>query len=298
MNNDVVVKLLSTIKVANQLGEGVQWHIDSQTIWWTDIQGYCLYSYCVAHCQVTKYLMPDRVGCFAFIENDERFIVAFAAGIALFTLSTGELTWLAQPEKHIVGNRFNDGRVDRQGRFWAGSMVEETKFSQQSAALYRMDSNQHAKKVVDGIEISNGLCWSPDGLTMYHADSPKGEIYQYDVDPVVGDVSNKRLLAKTKAGSFPDGACVDSQGYIWNAQWGGGRIVRYKPQGDIALVVDLPVSQPCCVTIGGPDLNWLIITSAKQDLSASELALEPLAGHLFIYQLQGIHGLAESRYIL
>lgn len=131
-------------------------------------------------------------------------------------------------------------------------------------------------KVCENISISNGLCWSPDGLTMYHADSPTHEIFQYDFDPNTASVSNKRSFVTTEQMIFPDGSEVDAAGYIWNAQWGGGQVVRS---------LTLPVTNPTSIAIGGPNMDWLIITSAKHSLSAEQLS------DVYIYQLVGINGL-------
>ncbi|MGL1956728.1 MAG: SMP-30/gluconolactonase/LRE family protein [Colwellia sp.] len=298
MSNISVGKLLFTLPVANQLGEGVQWHSDSQSIWWTDIEKSVLISYCVNTQTTTHYPMPDRVGCFAFIANDPRLIIAFAKGIALYDLASKKLQWLAQPEKNIENNRFNDGRVDRQGRFWAGTMVENEVVQSQQGGLYSYNHYQGIGKILSNIQISNSLCWSLNSLVMYHADSSSGVIYQYSFDPDSGCVSNKKLFAETQTGSVPDGATVDAEGGVWVAQWGGGSVVRYNAQAKVSLVHHLPISQPTCIAIGGPAMDWLIVTSAKHNLSVEKLNKQPLSGSLFVYQLSGIKGIPESKYII
>ncbi len=295
MTNDISAKLIDTIEIGNMLGEGVQWHVASNTLWWTDIQKACLYRYELTTKGIEQYAMPERVGCFSFIENDHRLLVAFASGFALYDISNDKLKWLAQPELSIKGNRFNDGRTDRQGRFWAGTMVEERNQDNQSAALYYLDKAKHCHKALAGIEISNGLCWSPDGLTMYHADSPKKIIHKYDFDPATGVPSNKQIFAKTLNESFPDGACVDSSGYLWSAHWGGAKVVRYTPEGKHDFEIKVPTKQPSCVALGGKNLDLLFVTSAQQDLTTVQLNKDSLAGHLFIYQLSGVKGIVESQ---
>ena len=298
MSNVTVGKLIKVIEVANTLGEGVQWHALSRCIWWTDIEGSSLYCYCTKTNQLTRHQMPDRVGCFAFIKNDKRLIVAFANGLAFYDFESETIEWLDKPEQHIPGNRFNDGRVDRQGRFWPGSMVETQSASNQSAHLYMVNKELKCQPKISDIEISNGLCWSPDGSKLYHADSPKQQLFQYDFNVDTGEISNKRLFATTIDSSFPDGSTVDAQGYIWNAQWGGSRVVRYNTDGQVDIELSLPVSQPSCVAIGGPNLDWLIITSARQDLTSAQLLTEQQAGNVFIYQLDGVQGLEENQYVL
>lgn len=301
MNKNISASLIKTIDVGNQLGEGVQWHQASQTIWWTDIEKACLYSYAMLAQQITRHPMPERVGCFAFIQGQTRLLVGFASGIAFYDLSDGEIHWLAQPQLTVKGNRFNDGRVDRQGRFYAGTMVEHEVENEithdQSGHLYCLDSKQQCLAKISGIRISNGLCWSPDGKTMYHADSPTRIITQYDYSLEQGDITNPRFFAKTPANVFPDGSTIDAKGYLWNAQWGGSKVVRYCPDGTQDFILNVPVSQPSCVCFGGENLDKLIVTSARQGLTRQQIDKDEQAGHVFIYQLNGIVGLAESQYI-
>uniref|UniRef100_UPI0040476917 SMP-30/gluconolactonase/LRE family protein n=1 Tax=Shewanella baltica TaxID=62322 RepID=UPI0040476917 len=292
MNNIVGVgKLLMTIPVGNILGEGVLWDDKTQSIWWTDIEAAEIFNYSITTQSLRTIAMPYRVGSFGLTQNAEQLIVAFDRGIALYHLKTREVQWLATPESHLTNNRFNDGRVDRQGRFWAGTMVENGPYPSSDAALYCVAHQGQCLKVCENISISNGLCWSRDGLTMYHADSPTHEIFQYDFDPNTASVSNKRSFVTTEQMIFPDGSEVDAAGYIWNAQWGGGQVVRYRPNGQVDLTLTLPVTNPTSIAIGGPNMDWLIITSAKHSLSAEQLSNESQAGDVFIYQLVGIYGL-------
>ncbi|WP_440874103.1 SMP-30/gluconolactonase/LRE family protein [Thalassotalea sp. PLHSN55] len=300
MNNAQVGELLFSVDVSNQLGEGVQWHKETQSIWWTDIESSCLWRYSTltkdSSNPLTKYAMPERVGCFAFIKGDDRLVIAFSSGIALYHLASKQLSWLAQPEKHLQHHRFNDGRVDRQGRFWAGTLYEgEAPNTGELASLYMLDHQQECHNMLANIEISNGLCWSLDGNILYHADSPTQCIYQYQMKSDSGLLTDKQLFAKTSENSFPDGSCIDADGYLWNAQWGGSKVVRYAPNGEINLIQSLLVSQPSCVAIGGPNMDWLIVTSAKQGLTTKQLAKEPQAGNLFVYQLNHVKGVEESQ---
>lgn len=298
MSNQISASLLKVIEVGNQLGEGVQWHGESQSLWWTDIENSCLFNYSLLSKQLVKHAMPERVGCFSFIENDNRLIIAFASGFAFFNMETNELNWLAQPELRVEGNRFNDGRSDRQGRFFAGTMVEKQMTKGQHGNLYCLDANLNCTTKLTNIQISNGLCWSPDGKVMYHADSPSRKIYKYSYGESDGGIDDKTLFAQTPEGIFPDGSCVDKQGFLWSAQWGGGRVVRYDLNGDINFTLTLPVSQPSCVCFAGENLDLLVVTTAKQGLPVGQLKSEPFSGHLFIYQLAGASGLMENNFKL
>ncbi|MCH1931187.1 SMP-30/gluconolactonase/LRE family protein [Shewanella sp. A25] len=296
MQSVAIDKPLMTLPVGNLLGEGVLWDELRQSIWWTDILSSVIYQFHLPSQTLQPFPMPHRVGSFGLTTNSNQLIVAFDIGIARYDLVHHSIQWLAQPEVHISGNRFNDGRLDRQGRFWAGTMVEERVNEAQTAALYRMDSEGHCFQIMTGLEISNGLCWSPDGKTMYHADSPSHTLFQYDFDIATGNISNKQVFATTPETVFPDGAEVDSEGHVWNAQWGGGQVVRYRKDGSVDLILKLPVTNPTSVAFGGPDLDLLIITSAKHGLTDSQLANEPEAGNVFIFELEHIQGLTSRHY--
>ena len=184
--------------------------------------------------------------------------------------------------------RLNDGRVDRQGRFWIGGMVEDP--ARPSAArLYRIGQGRIAPQL-DGLGIANGLCWSPDGTVCYFADSRQKVIWRFAFDPDRGTLSDRQEFARPPAGA-PDGATVDAEGYVWSALWGGGSVVRYAPDGRLDRVVTVPVSQPTCVAFGGPELDLLFVTSAATGLGGSETG----AGDLFVYNAQ-VRGLPESRF--
>ncbi len=300
-----VGNLITTLKAANTLGEGVFWDTETQSVWWTDIEGLQIYQFQAESQQLKPFSMPYRVASFALIADDPRIIVAFDKGIALYHLETGEVEWLAQPEAHLTSNRFNDGRVDRQGRFWAGTMVENATVSldnqpieKRLGNLYCVDHQGCCHKKLAGINISNSLCWSPDSQYLYHTDSPEQQIIRFNFDRDSGELNAPMPLINTSDNSFPDGAEIDEQGYLWSAQWNGGKVVRYSPEGDVDLCLSLPVTNPTCVALGGKNLDWLIITTAKQGLSEQQLANEPQAGDLFIYQLNGVKGVASKRYKL
>ena len=286
------ITLIDSIDVGNTLGEGVIWnHLDG-AVWWTDIQECTIYRYHLASQALSQWSTPERVGCMGFIENDARLIVAFESGFAYFDYESGALEWLAKPEAQVAGTRFNDGRVDRQGRFWSGTMVEDASINTQLGSLYLLGRDNVAERKVPDITISNGLCFSPDSRVMYHSDSPRRKIYAYDFDETTGHISQGRVHVETDEGCYPDGACVDSEGCLYSAQWGGSRIVRYSPDGQELEILPMPVSQASCVAFGGENLDLMFVTTAREDLPESILAQQPLAGSLLIYQT-GFKGLKE-----
>lgn len=277
-------ELIDQIPCANILGEGVQWNHREQAVWWTDIKSNKIFRYHLATKQLQTWNTPEAVGCFTFCENDERILLALASGFAWFDKTTGDIEWLAKPEAHLVGNRFNDGRVDRQGRFWVGSIVEQRNTPDQCANLFCLDSAGQVAQHLTGLAISNSLCWSLDSKKLYHADSPSHQIKVYDFNAQTGTLSSGQVFVQTIDSVEPDGSTIDAEGYLWNAEWGGSRLVRYTPEGIAACVLTTIVSQPTCMAFGGDDMNLLFVTSARIGLSDEALAAQPEAGNLFIYR--------------
>lgn len=290
------IELVDVIKVGTALGEGIQWNAADGCAWWTDIQNRRLYRWQLANASLENFAMPERVGSFAFTGQSDKLIVAFESGIAHHHLSAGETTWIARPQAAQRGRRFNDGRADRQGRFWAGTMVEDQQQAQaRSANLYCVDSWGALSTQLSGIQISNGLCFSPDSRYCYFADSPQRLIFRFDFDADTGHLGARRVFAETPAGGFPDGATVDSDGCVWSAHWGSSQVIRYTPGGRIDRTLAIPTRQPSCVAFGGQKLDLLFVTSARDGLSHAELADEQMAGHVFIFRTPSI-GLVEPRY--
>lgn len=277
-------ELIAQIHCANILGEGVQWNHRDQAVWWTDIKSNVIFRYHLATRELQRWDTPEPVGCFTFCETDPRILLALASGFAWFDRLTGDIEWLAKPEAHITGNRLNDGRVDRQGRFWAGSIVEQRNSPDQSAGLFCLDGRGKASLHLSGLAISNGLCWSLDSRKLYHADSPTHQIKVYEFDAQTGRLGEGKLFVQTDTEIEPDGSTVDVEDCLWNAEWGGGRLVRYNPQGAEIFELKTIVSQPTCMAFGGEDMNLLFVTSARIGLSEEALAAQPQAGNLFIYR--------------
>lgn len=284
--------LVDIVDIGNTLGEGVLWDTVSCRLWWTDIQERRLFRFEPVRRALETFQLPERLGSFGFVEGSDRLIAAFESGFAFFHPQSGEIQWVARPPHAADNLRFNDGRVDRYGRFWAGSMVEGA--GAPAAKLYCL-RNGLAEVHLSGIAICNSLCFSADARHMYFADTPHRTIHRFDTDPVSGALSNRRIFAQTPSGSFPDGSNVDAAGHLWNAHWGSGRVVRYAPDGSISGSIELPVTQPTCIAFGGAALDHLFVTTAREKLSAQALSSQPQAGHLFIYQTN-IQGIAEPRY--
>ena len=287
---------MSELTLLHKLGEGIVWHGASESVWWTDIHGRCLYQLFWPSLQLNTYPLPERISCFALLNpndpmrSDYSMLVAFESGFALYQPEAENIFWLVKPEMHLSGNRMNDGRIDRQGRFWAGTMKEHD--HGQHGTLYRLDQ-QGCHRVITGLQIPNSLCWNKNSSLMYHADSPTGVIYSYGFEAVQGAVSQPEFFAKVPAGAEPDGAVIDADDHLLCALWGGKALVRYSPSGQQTALHLLPVSQPTCLAFGGPDLDLLFVTTARQGLTEEQLKAEPDAGSLLIYQ-SPYQGLAES----
>ena len=284
--------LIDSVSVGNTLGEGVLWDSVAKLAWWTDIQERRLYRYEPVSRALKQFELPERLGSFGFIEGSERLIAAFESGFAYYHPESAALEWVSRPEHAAANVRFNDGRVDTRGRFWAGSMVEGA--GEPVAKLYCLAKGV-SEEHLTGINICNSLCFSPDRKHMYFADSPQRTILRFDSDPDTGVLSNRQIFAQTPPGAFPDGSIVDSDGHLWNAQWGAGCVVRYAPDGSISGRVELPVSQPTCVAFGGEALDLLFITSAREALDEATLSTQPQAGDVFIFKTN-VSGCQESRY--
>lgn len=287
-------ELIDVIPVQNELGEGVIWDAIQGAVWWTDIEKSTIYRYELAKQSLQKWRTPERLGCFALVKDNDYLIAGFESGFAYFNPETNYIEWLHKVEQDTPHTRLNDGRVDRQGRFWAGSMAEGG--SESIGSLYCFDEQLQCDAKISGIAISNSLCWSPDSKYLYFTDTPTERIDRYDFNPQTAALSNRSTFATTEAGISPDGSTIDADGYLWNAQWGGSQVVRYTPDGQVDLVLPIPTIQPTCVAFGGPDLNLLFVTSATQGLDQETLAKEPDAGNLFIYK-SDFTGIADKQFV-
>ncbi|PCI51755.1 MAG: gluconolaconase [Alphaproteobacteria bacterium] len=280
------IKLKYIVPVQNTLGEGVLWDGRSGAFWWTDIQNCKLHRFILENEKLDIFQTPERLCAFGFTDEEGLLVAAFESGYASFRPETGDIQWIRKPFDGVEGLRFNDGRVDPAGRFWCGTMAEDGKSETiQKSKLFCLNEAMEVSAHISDIHIANSLCWSPDGKYMYFADSPKQQIQRYDFDMANGACSNARIFASTTGSIAPDGSVTDAQGYLWNAQWDGSRVVRYAPDGTIDFILEMPVSQPTCVAFGGPSLDLLCITTAQENLSDDALKSQPQAGNLFIYQV-------------
>ena len=276
------------------LAEGPVWDDRAGCLWFTDIQKSELLCWHHDARRLERIALPERLGSLALTDDPDRLLLALANGFALFTPASGHIEWLHRLDLEAQGMRLNDGRVDRQGRFWTGAIVEDdARAPSERGSLYRLDPPGTAPPMPlrDGIGISNSICFSPDGAHAYFADSTKGRILRY---PANGPLGDGELFARTEPGSAPDGSDVDAAGRLWNAEWGGSRVTAYNPDGTVAGRLSLPVCQVTCVAFGGPALDLLFVTSASEGLDRSA---EPHAGDVLVYE-GPFRGLPAGRFRL
>ncbi len=293
MTTAIRCELIAELPVGNELGEGAIWDESRQCFWWVDIMGSTLFRCNADGDALEHYPMPERLACLAPIRNSELFLGGFESGFATFSPADGVRDWLQRIESDNLGNRMNDGGTDRQGRFWAGTMVEDADRSTGKGALYRVNVDRSIHAVVHGLTIPNSLAFSPDSRVMYHCCSVDRQILAYDFDASSGVPANPRVFAVTSDGVSPDGSAVDVQGRLWNAQWGGHRVVCYADNGDEQFTLPLDVPQPTCVAFGGDSLDHLLVTTARQGMTEEDLQRYPSSGNTYLYRCN-VTGIADA----
>jgi sugar lactone lactonase YvrE len=281
------------LDVKASLGECPVWSVDEQVLYWVDINAPSLNRFDPLAARNTAWTMPEAIGCFALRERGG-FIAALRSGFWFLDREGRLERKVAAAPYDGAHHRFNDGRADARGRLWAGSMNENRDAA--TAALYRLDPDLTLSAMIAGVTISNGLAWSPDGRTLYHADTPTRTVHAWDFDAAAGAIANRRRFAQFAAETDrPDGAAVDREGCYWTALYRGGRIVRLSPRGETLAEFPLPVLCPTMCAFGGPDLKTIYVTSARQKRDADELARLPLSGGLFALRAD-VPGLPEPKF--
>ena len=267
------------------LGECPVRSAEEQALYWVDIMAPALNRLDPATGATRSWPLPDTIGSFGLRERGGA-VVALRNGLHLFDFDTGRLTFLTHPEPDKPGNRFNDGKVSPDGRFWAGTMDEES-LSRPSAALYRLDPDGSCRRMIDGLIVSNGLAWSANGRTMFHSDSKGQRICAYDYDPETGDIANRRVVAQpSEEIGRPDGAATDMEGCYWSAGISAGVLNRWTPDGKLDRQIPLPCVAPTMPCFGGPDMRTVFVTSLRHHASDQKLAAKPLSGGIFAVEVE------------
>ncbi|MDB5821903.1 MAG: Gluconolactonase [Herminiimonas sp.] len=283
-----------------QVGECPLWDHEAGVLYWVDIDGCAVHRLRPTDQRHNTWSMPSEPGCIALC-GASRLLVALRDGLCLLDANSGSMTPLGSVAPYDTSTtRFNDGRSDAAGRLWVGSIYEPRDMP--AGTLYRVEHGA----IVDQrkpVTVSNGLAFSPDDRTLYHADTRAHRIMAYDFDVVTGSIREGRVLKQFSAerdanyGGRPDGAAVDVEGAYWSAMFDGGRLLRLSPEGEILREVPLPVRCPTMMAFGGPDLRTLFITSARHNRPVDELARHPHSGCLFSLDVE-VPGRPEHLYRL
>jgi sugar lactone lactonase YvrE len=264
------------LEAGARLGEGPLWDPGAAVLRWVDILPGLVHAFDPATEEDTSFEVDEPVGTVA-VRGSGGLVLATKSGISTCAVDGSNLTRLHEVATDPAGGRFNDGKADRWGRFWAGTMLEET---DGAAALYRLDPDGSLRTILTGVSVSNGLGWSPDGRTMYYVDTHTGGVDAFDHDPDTGDITDRRRLVDVERG-WPDGLTVDVEGNLWVALWDGWAVRRYTPEGKLLDTVELPAQRVTSCAFGGPDLSTLYLTSARAGLSEAALDRQPRAGSVF-----------------
>ena len=265
-----------------KLGEGPRWDAATRRLLWVDIEAGALHLFDPSRDDDRAIPLGNRVGAAAPTEAGG-ILVALADRLAVVDLDDESVRTLATIP-HGDGLRLNDGACDPAGRFWVGSMALD--YATGAGALYRYSRAGGLERVLDAVTISNGLGWSPDGATMYYVDSMTYRIDRFDFDPSTGAVSDRRpFVAIERGAGIPDGLAVDHEGGVWVALWGRGALRRYSPGGELERALAVPTDNVTACCFGADDGRSLYVTTASVDLDADRRRRQPLAGSVFVTEV-------------
>ncbi|RKP51857.1 SMP-30/gluconolactonase/LRE family protein [Pararobbsia silviterrae] len=285
----VDASLSVAVDAGNHHGEGVFWNPEDGLLWWTDIESKLLWSLNPVTRESKRHAMPERICCFA-PRSGGGFVLGAASGFVAWDPRIASWDPIVAFESDLPQTRLNDGRTDRAGRLVAGGMDERD--GKPVSSVCRLEADFSVTPLFTGVACANSICFSPDGSTMYFADSATRRVEAFDYDTL----DARRTLYELEEGSgLPDGSCVDAEGYVWNAVWNGSRVERRAPDGTLDRVIPMPTIKPTCCAFGGEQLDTLFITTSRLQSSAEQLARDPLAGALFAIR-PGVRGLADPSF--
>ena len=287
------VQLIADTK--NVLGEGPIWCPIERVLYRVDNLDPKIHRYDPATGSVQTWPMPEEIGSMVLREGSG-IVAAMKSGFCFIDLETGKIDPIVDPEPDKPDNRMNDGKCDRRGRYWCGSMNSYFPATEPTAALYKLDPDLGCYKMDEGYIISNGMAWSPDDRTMYFADTRADIVFAYDFDIDTGTISNRRnFISTADTPGRADGATVDAEGFYWCAHVWDWSVVRYDPKGREDRRIRFPVRNVTCVAFGGDNLDVLYVTSSTARQPAEDLASQPMAGGLMAIDV-GVKGLPEPRF--
>ncbi len=283
------------LDVQATLAEGPIWDTRENVLWWIDINECRLHRFDPATNENKTFDIGQKVGT-VVPRASGGLMLAVESGFAAYDPASGKLDLVADPESHLPLNRFNDGKCDPAGRFWAGTLeiVEE---DMTAGSLYCLYPDGRVERRVPDVGISNGIVWTSDKKTMYFIDSPTRRVDAFDYDNETGEISNRRTAIELPEGmGYPDGMAIDSEDKLWVALWAGWGVARFDPTtGDLLEKIDVQASQVTACAFGGPELKDLYITTARRDLEGEALNDQPDAGGLFHIKLD-VAGVPSTAY--
>ncbi|REG92090.1 SMP-30/gluconolactonase/LRE family protein [Algoriphagus antarcticus] len=275
----------SSIPAQCFLGESPYWSVERQSFFWVDIENGKLFEHQLDSGKTTIKSFPHRLTLVLGGEGGE-LILALDRKIASFDLSTEKLAWLTEVESDLPLNRFNDGKCDAKGRLWIGTL--STKFTKGSGSLYRVGKDLKPEKQLDQLTISNGMAWTADNQTFYFIDTPTRQIKAYHFELETGEIEFNRVAVEiSEELGFPDGMCIDQEGMLWVAHYGGSGVYRWNPTtGELIEKIELPVPHVTSCAFGGSNMDTLLITTAQENLSKDQLKEYPLSGDVFLVKTE------------
>lgn len=288
------IQLLGTLRC--KVGEGPVWDVIEQCLYFVDLLDSAVWRYDPATGLFDRWSVSSLIGSLA-VRRDGGLLVALQDGLHTLDLPSGELSRYCDPKQGNRLTQFNDGKVDRRGRFLVGTQPQSLSDTRQLGELFQVGEGGTYTRLDDGFCITNGPCWSPDSQTFYFSDSLAKTILAYDYDLDRGGLSNRRVFADTSAfPGIPDGATVDSEGNLWVAMCGAGQVVSYRPDGSVHRSIAMPVPLVTSIAFGGPELDRLFVTSIDGALLGMGIAEDEQSGSLYVVDGLGCRGLPETRF--
>lgn len=276
---------LTTVSSQCFLGEGPIWIAKLQSFFWVDIENGTLFQMTFPSQEVKTFKFPGRLAV-ALEGKENELILGLDRSLIRFDLETGKQETLLEVEQEFPLHRFNDGKVDPRGRIWIGTL--STLFTEGAGSLYLISEDLTIEKKLENLTISNGMAWTEDQSTFYFIDSPSQKVQEFGIDVVSGEISFKRIAINVpKESGTPDGMCIDQEGMLWIAHYGGSGVYRWNPKtGELLDKIELPVPHVTSCAFGGPNLDQLLITTAQENLSPEQLIQFPKSGDVFLVKVE------------
>lgn len=295
-------KVSIVIQSNDIVGESPVWSQEEKSLYWVDVIGKKIKRYSFENKKLKTWECVDFPTAIALRKNRAGTIVTFSKGICFFDLD-GNISPFVSPELNIEGNRLNEAKCDPAGRLWVGSMQSNLNpdgsmrtMDKNSGTLYRIDGDGSVQQFTEHcFGITNTMAWDLSRERFYFADTLAQTIYTFDYNLAAGEVSKQRVFAHTPERGYPDGSCLDTEGYLWNCRYGGSCLIRFDPDGAIDRIVELPATNITACAFGGKDLATLYVTTARNELAKEEIQNNPYQGSLLALDL-GVTGVPEFKF--